>query len=866
MKKIALTLSVLFVLCAFSLPVNDSYPKQVFRQLLNLIQQRPEEKVYLHTDRDHYDVGERVWFRAFLTNSFNHKASNMSRFVYVELRDRQDSLYCRIKVPVRDSVFYGYVPLETKLPQGDYFLRAYSYWMQNSGDEFLFRKKIRVINPRNTKVQTEVTYENTGKGDFARIRFFNTRKEAYSKVWIDYVQEGKNKLAHTDENGVIQIKLDTNHFGQKILVRFKEEDPFEYEQYLYLPDPRTDFEVSFMPEGGDLLAGCLQTVAFKAIGRDGLSRTVGGVILNNRDEQVAFIQTLHKGMGAFELNAEPGQRYHALLWTSDSVQKRFELPLPKSNGIALKLLSSAEVLGYIVMAADSTHVTDDLYLVAHSRGVPLLCQPITAGAKGKLSLKDLPEGILHMLVMNSKGDVYSQRLCFIRKQQRPEIMLNPDQSAYHVRDQVHLALQVVADSAQVKKGSFSIAVTDDSQIERDSLQDNIFSYLLMSSDLKGYIEEPAWYFKDNRVATRRYLDLLMMTQGWSRFDISKLMHEEYDSLKYYMEKGQAISGKVKNFWGKDAVNANLILFSTSGVFQMVNADSSGYFEIDGITFPDSTKFMLQGKSKKGRRSVEVVVDKEQFMKPTVQWPFSRNQAADEDDFYKRYTKDYFYDNGVKVYVLDEAVVKRKVAPKSYSFYDQMADYNLDSAKLASMADWDIRRVLEEFPGIEAWGDSVTRFGKPVYLLVNDFEEDFNYVLLLQPRDLVSISYIRPPMSTTYFSEKGENGAIVITTNPNFVPRDLPKLNMVSFSLLGYQKKAEFYMPHYEVDSIRLALTDTTDRRRTIYWNPDIRTDETGRAKCFFNTSDSYGPYTIIIEGILNDGTVCRKEQRLRLKL
>ena len=159
-----------------------------------------------------------------------------------------------------------------------------------------------------------------------------------------------------------------------------------------------------------------------------------------------------------------------------------------------------------------------------------------------------------------------------------------------------------------------------------------------------------------------------------------------------------------------------------------------------------------------------------------------------------------------------------------------------------------------------------RFGKSLYLMVNDFPESFDYVLNLQPRDLLSISYVRPPMSGVVIGPEAENGAIVITTNPNFVAHDKPKLNMVSFSMLGYQKKAEFYMPHYEVDSIRMALIDSTDQRSTIFWMPRIQTDQSGKADCYFTTSDSYGPYRVIIEGILNDGTVCKKEDIIQLKL
>ena len=237
----------------------------------------------------------------------------------------------------------------------------------------------------------------------------------------------------------------------------------------------------------------------------------------------------------------------------------------------------------------------------------------------------------------------------------------------------------------------------------------------------------------------------------------------------------------------------------------------------------------------------------------------------EDDFYKRFSKDYYYDNGVKVYVLDEAVVKRRMERKQYSFYDGMADYNLDSAKLASLAGRDIRMVLQEIPGVTVLGDSVTRFGKPLYILVNDFEERMDYVMRLLPEDLLSISFIPSYRSQIFFGGAAQNGAIVITTNPNFVLREAPRLDVVAFSLLGYQKKAEFYMPRYEVDSVRLALQDTIDMRKTVCWNPDVRTNVAGQGSCYFTTSDSEGPYTIIIEGILQDGTVCRFKKRIVLR-
>lgn len=131
--KLFVLVGCLWVVWAFAAPEGDDVPRRFSQRLLEHVQRYPQEKVYLHTDRDHYEAGERVWFRAYLVNAVSHVPSDWSQFVYVELRDRQDSLFARVKVGLRDSVYAGYVPLAKTLPQGDYVLRAYSYWMQNGG-------------------------------------------------------------------------------------------------------------------------------------------------------------------------------------------------------------------------------------------------------------------------------------------------------------------------------------------------------------------------------------------------------------------------------------------------------------------------------------------------------------------------------------------------------------------------------------------------------------------------------------------------------------------------------------------------------------------------------------------------------------
>lgn len=870
MKQKLCFIIAIFCFYAFTTSDEDPFVNKVVRNFIVRLKARPQEKLYVHTDREHYNAGERIWFRAYLQDAATHLSSDLSRFVYVELTDRQDSVYQRVKIACRDTAFAGYMDIEKKMLQGEYFIRAYSYWMQNVGEDYLFKKKIRILNPQDSKVNTEVTYTKEENVYIATIRFTNLRNEPYSKVYVGYQINGEKKKEkmhqqRADESGKIRVKLNPEDKPSDIFVKFSSEGSFPFERHLYVPEQMKDFEVSFFPEGGELCSGDMRNVAFKVIGNDGLSVEAEGSVYNDVGELMCDCKSSHKGMGVFILNVESGRQYYAMISTSDSLKKRVDLPKVNDRGIGLCAAQLDTTLIYKVILGDSVRLPDDMYLFAHTRGIVLGVIPLNGRLEGRMSKQILPEGILHLVLMDSKGRVYSQRLCFIQEKNRPELMIQADKESYTNREAVKLVMNLKSSQLRQLQGSFSISVTDDGTVERDSLAGNILSDLLLTSDLKGYIEEPGYYFRKTDRQTTYNLNLVMLTHGWTRFDIEKTIKGVYEEVPWYMERGQAISGKVDNFWGKDARMAKLILFSNIGMVRMMDADTAGRFVADGISYPQDTKFVIQAQSRKGGKAVTVKIDEDDFLLPENRIPYNRFTQAKEDAFFSKFQKDYYYDNGIKVYMLDEVLVKTKPPQKSYSFYDNMADYILDSAKIASMANRNIQFILQELPGVMVEGDKITRFSKPLYILVNNFEEDWSYVSLIQPDDLLSISFIRDLQAQMFFGEKAANGALVITTNPSFVPRDKPRLNMAVFSPLGYQKPAQFYVPKYEVDSVRLALADTVDNRSTVYWNPNVRTDDSGVAEFSFFTADSHGKYSILMEGILEDGTICRKEEKIEVK-
>lgn len=230
-------------------------------------------------------------------------------------------------------------------------------------------------------------------------------------------------------------------------------------------------------------------------------------------------------------------------------------------------------------------------------------------------------------------------------------------------------------------------------------------------------------------------------------------------------------------------------------------------------------------------------------------------------------------------MLDEVKVKRSMVRDEYSYYDAFAFIRRDSSRLAMMAKQcdHFFQLLEDIPGIsvEKGGetDCFMRYGKSMIMLVNGVEINTRMdmeILRLMPLDMLRhILVLDKYYGEIFFPQYriGDGGLLLIYADPKYysevVNKRRERINMPSFTLFGYQEPAEFYVPRYEVDSVR---QDTTpDRRTTIYWNPAVKVEPGRRAKVSFYTADETGTYTVILEGVTRDGMVCRRREKLEVK-
>ena len=371
----------------------------------------------------------------------------------------------------------------------------------------------------------------------------------------------------------------------------------KYTTNIFLPEFSKDFDIQFFPESGTFLNNSLQTVGFKAIGKNGLSVEVTGKVLTDKNEEICDISSLHKGMGKFSIQTQPGETYYALVKSTDGIEKRFDLPKTQEMGAVIHLLYNRGKILYEI--TNNTGLPDKkLYILLHSRGKVYVAQTLKR-MEGQISESLLPSGIATFSVVDSLGHTFCERLTFVRDFDFPVMSMNSDKPDYGKRELVNLDFKLKSTQALPVNGNFSLSITDSHAVVRDSLADNIISNLLLTSDIKGYVEEPMSYFVDDKTATREKMDALMLTQGWRRFNTADIVKGIYKNPTFYLEQGQALSGKVLNLFNAPSKKCNIFMLSPyKNTIKLSKTDSLGRYIIDGIEYPDSTIFVLKAKKDK----------------------------------------------------------------------------------------------------------------------------------------------------------------------------------------------------------------------------------------------------------------------------
>lgn len=840
-----------------------------------------QEKVYLHTDKDSYLAGETMWMRGYRTDASTLSPYYYSGLMYIEIRNPENQMMHRMQIIRTDSVFQATFKIPNGWPTGHYKLIAFTYWMQNFDDDFYFKKDFFVYNASDNNVVSKVTYTpNTEKNTIDVVmNLTNIDGEPYRGAVVDITPyaNGVKQNQFTgvvDREGKMTFSLKDEDDITGLHIQFENDKPLKYEHLFKTPIMSDTIDVQFMPEGGHLLAGVPQQIGFKAIGTDGKGRHVKGEVRDSLGNKVGFFESQHLGMGRFAIQAQAGSSYFADVTTDEGVNYTFRLPDVQESGVGVSTVIRNGILTCRVQGTPDFDY-NGLNLVIHSRGRVIRWLKLQAASAIQLPLKSLPEGLLHCFVVDQVGNVLSERLVLVNNDLSPEIKVDGLRSAYSRRQKVELDLNVIYGDSIPLPSDLSISVVDTKSTTKDK-SENIVSYLTMSSDIKGKIENPAYYFDKSVPLSEREAkaDLLMMTQAWKRFDVDSIFRGKAPNMPYSIEQGQYIAGKIKSLWSKkDVETGGLTLFGINQnpetkavIFADVEADDTGFFQA-AVSFPRNTTFILQGRQKGDKTNVEVELEEQKFERIktdnlTGRSIYSPDQDATTnqmEDFYQSRGIRYFYnEKGERVYALEEAVVTARVGGDSQkAMYDDASDHRATGDALIEDGFSTLKDYLESV-GLEVREDEETMEEtiyirqRPARIYVDGMWYSSKDILNIPIMEIEDVWVFRDPMTFSIVAMDAVNdsdrgGIIVHTKSGNGIAgRVRETTSFFRFTPLGYSVPAKFYSPKYDgTDDANM----TSDDRVTVYWNPKVKTDMNGKAKVEFYTTDAFTEFLVTIEGI-----------------
>lgn len=822
--------------------------------ILNRIQEQmcvyPQEKLYIHTDRAVYSAGDTAWMKAYVVDAMVHQPVYTSRYVYVELMNPFNRLETRVKLR-QDSLgmIYGNLALQDTLPSGDYTLRAYTRLMENEGKDYFFRKQIRILSPLEKSLQLQALQDE--QGNLCVDIVDNSSKKLPTFSHVSVVSESGELYCSKHEN-----RISLPHWNKKdktLLVKVG-----NYKQYISCDENISlDYDVSFMPEGGELIPNALCKVAFKSVNSKGLGEDITGTIIDETGNTIVSVHSFHKGMGFFCFIPTKGKTYHMSCSNKYGLTKTFPLPETKESKHALKI-SRYKGCFFVSCLSEYNERNDSLILFVHQRGLPKYLQAWSPNSNEKvIDMDSFGEGIVNFMLMDTHGNVLSERLAFVIHETEHKPILR-DSMNYSPYSKVSLSLCANDLAGNPLNGHASIAITDNSDMEPDSLS-SIQSALLLTSELKGYVEEPHWYFQGTDRLKQEALDVLMLTQGWRRYHLQKAIKEKkFDLPRFSHEESMEVKGQILSIVRqKPKENALVwIMAPNVGFIHEAIADEKGMFSLQGFEFPDSTTYIIMAQSAKGKNNVVLKMEEEAFPAADEKLPIILHSHHERpwQDFLNKVNERLAYENGIRHIFMDEVVVT--ASQKKYQTnYEISADKVITEEMIKKSGASSIEMLLHSLVGFRIFHSNT------LYVLDEtplDGSIAWQVMSTIRPEDIQQIDIICGMKCAGYFGGK-QDAIVAITLKSGGTGASWDPVNITHILPLGYQKKAEFYAPKYEIKE-RERMNDR-DLRTTIHWQPDIVFKE-GKAEVVFYTSGTPATYSIVVEGVTEEGYILREVKEM----
>lgn len=796
------------------------------------------EKLYLHTDREVYCVGDTLWFKGYLTNVSALSEFPECNYIYVELfsemaeknlaNNKSENRYdvrTRVKVKRNDGMFTGYMKIPENLNTGIATVRAYTYWMLNREPEYMFFKNLEIRNPMKDDVVKQMVEQEVRE------------EKKYEDMGVE------------------------NPYTKKRTVKY-------------------DVDVQFLPESGRYVSGQPARFGVRAVGQDGLGTEVSGQIFAG-DQLLSEFRTDRYGMACVNAFIPAGEeKIIAKVTDENGLDKKVDFPKPAPSAVIITL-NAAKDAAEVVVSKCNLELPDSTYVVVHDGTEIFMVIPYSIrNSRMKVPYNLLADGINNVAVIDKEGNVYAERAFFVYPSASLTSKIQEGKEEYGPKERVSC-------SVKAPQGDYSVSVSDDSYAPYSGKGYNIVSYHYLGSELMSFVENSQRLFDENRPLAERIreMDMVMLTHGWKYYDLPKILKGESMMPQFGKEYSQSISGVVKGSFAKAKKSIVSFVAPSIGFTAMGQLDTTGYFALNGLDFPEGTKFLVAAMSLGGStKRFTPYVDPDIFAK-YHKYPSYLSRSGYDNQYKLEAMSEYYQAGGEMVYTLNPSYVTGARVRKDVNispfpdFTFKEGQYRSES-ELAQYADYDLMTYIVSTCPPLRFGDMVVSFDGDTtdtqtgartimcrtqrvssqFSLTSGWEEIIVFMNGMQTTcealeginvsDLEGFAYIKGNDAMQFNTSAGNMLAprSVILIKTKMLVHD-SATNVDEGVPLGWQRPRRFYNPVYESSASRRM---PEKMRSTLYWDPAL-TSEDGEIKFDFYTSDHKVPYTIVLEGMTEEG-------------
>jgi TonB-dependent SusC/RagA subfamily outer membrane receptor len=581
---------------------------------------------------------------------------------------------------------------------------------------------------------------------------------------------------------------------------------------------------------------------------------IDGRIVDDMGNTITEFRSFRKGIGTFLLKPDMERKYFALVYRNDKEQK-IPLPQPLKTGLVMNVTDHQDKALVRLRAnwpptADPT--ANEVILTGQIGGrfyYGNILRLENGEVVATIPKASFPAGIMQITVFSGRGVPLAERLVFVSHMNYMRIRFNPTDSLTDDGRKINLSITTTDLQGYPLPANLSLSITREIYPENRQNQENIISNLLLSSDLKGYVEDPLDYFTDQAPSTLTALDNLMLTQGWRRFNWNNLLEGEYPEILYHEEKGLTIFGRItRDFFNIPLKNCKVQLSVMDAYNDVFTQQSSGkgYFIFENLVYYDTISVKIEAWRPSGRRNLVIVLPDEKHTEVAgQQGNYQLTTLSERDNRAYRIEKSI---EAREAYIEEQERLEEERKNSVPSLHGE-PDNVLRSSDFPKGSRDIVEAMKGRVPGVTIMGDQIFIRGvnsfsasnQPLFLIDGVPTNDVGAVRAIPVEDIERVEILKGP-STAIYGVRGGNGVIAVyTKRGQFIKR-----GVIEFDMLGYSKPREFYQPKYLPDN------EPADNY-TLLWKPVIVTSRNGTARISFDKPRVKGDYRFTIQGISYGG-------------